>query len=175
MPNYPGLGLELLHYPRDKEEFYPVGAHSHCEDSDSHLLPVREVAMMLIMDQLTDKPDWHKKVFDDDIVAKWRKEALEYPDKLLWRHATAGKSTPGVEFEDEDDEGAEENEHDNGFPITRENYGGLRPLKGIMSDATFTYVCTSRWTLAYRPVDPVTDKDPSLLVSTRAPSQGSLL
>ena len=31
---------------------------------------------MAIMDKITDKPDWDKKVFDDTIVQKWRQEAL---------------------------------------------------------------------------------------------------
>ena len=32
--------------------------------------------MMAIMDKITDKPDWDRKVFDDTIVHKWRQEAL---------------------------------------------------------------------------------------------------
>lgn len=40
-------------------------------------LTMREVAMLRIMDALTDKPDWHRKVNDAHIVAKWRNEALE--------------------------------------------------------------------------------------------------
>ena len=36
--------------------------------------------MMAIMDKITDKPDWDKKVFDDAIVQKWRLEALATED-----------------------------------------------------------------------------------------------
>ena len=32
--------------------------------------------MVAIMDSITDKPDWDKKVFDDVILQKWRQEAL---------------------------------------------------------------------------------------------------
>ena len=32
--------------------------------SRSEVLAVKEVAVMILMDTLTDKPDWHKKVFD---------------------------------------------------------------------------------------------------------------
>lgn len=32
--------------------------------------------MMAIMNKITDKPDWDKKVFDESIVRKWRQEAL---------------------------------------------------------------------------------------------------
>ncbi|KAF8060985.1 hypothetical protein FPV67DRAFT_317375 [Lyophyllum atratum] len=32
--------------------------------------------MLQLMNQLTDKPDWQKKVFDETIVSKWKAEAL---------------------------------------------------------------------------------------------------
>ena len=32
--------------------------------------------MMAIMDKITDKSEWDKKVFDDTIMQKWRQEAL---------------------------------------------------------------------------------------------------
>ncbi|KAK6080931.1 hypothetical protein SCUP234_05029 [Seiridium cupressi] len=35
--------------------------------------------MLGAMNSLTDKPNWHVKIFDDEIVAKWRKEALGMP------------------------------------------------------------------------------------------------
>lgn len=42
-------------------------------------LTAREVAMLGVMNALTDKPDWHKKVFDDEIIAKWKQEACAMP------------------------------------------------------------------------------------------------
>lgn len=40
-------------------------------------MTVRELNMMAIMDKITDKPDWDRKVLiDDTIVQKWRQEAL---------------------------------------------------------------------------------------------------
>ena len=39
-------------------------------------LLVREITIMLIMNLLSDKPDWDRKVFDEAIVKKWRAEAL---------------------------------------------------------------------------------------------------
>ncbi|KAM0319687.1 hypothetical protein ACHAPQ_010226 [Fusarium lateritium] len=58
---------------------YPtaIGLDSYRNTSD--MLLVREVAMMIIMDRLTDKPDWHVKVFDDVIANKWVEEALALP------------------------------------------------------------------------------------------------
>ena len=43
--------------------------------------------MMHIMDELTDKKDWERKVLDDEIVARWREEAMAYPDDILWKLA----------------------------------------------------------------------------------------
>ena len=39
--------------------------------------------MLWLMEQLTNKPDWHAKVHDDAIVAKWRDEALRAPHPNL--------------------------------------------------------------------------------------------
>lgn len=44
--------------------------------------------MMDIMSKLTDKPEWHRKVFNKKIVAKWKKEALAVPDDV-WVNACA--------------------------------------------------------------------------------------
>lgn len=78
---YPGLGLDLRYHDQTdhKNARYPIGAHPNCHDSVSEMLLVREVAMMLVMDRLSDKPYWHVKVFDDDVVAKWKAEALALP------------------------------------------------------------------------------------------------
>ena len=40
----------------------------------------RERRMMAFMGQITDKPDWQTKVYDDAIVAKWRAEAKAQPN-----------------------------------------------------------------------------------------------
>ncbi|KAF2756867.1 hypothetical protein EJ05DRAFT_421435, partial [Pseudovirgaria hyperparasitica] len=44
-----------------------------------HRLTVREVSMIQVMDALTDKPEWTRKVSDDAIVDKWRQEARQMP------------------------------------------------------------------------------------------------
>lgn len=78
---YPGLGLSLRCPGHDPK--YVTAVDSELE-SASELLLVREVAMMGIMDQLTEKPDWHIKVFDDVIASKWIDEALAIPVESLW-------------------------------------------------------------------------------------------
>jgi len=110
---YPGLGLPLRHDERSGET-YPMGAHGSCYGGKSDMVSVRELAMMMIMDQLTDKPDWHRKVFDEEvgqlitlsslstkfwtdfvrkqIVSKWRAEALAIPDVHFVKVAGEGRS-----------------------------------------------------------------------------------
>ncbi|KAK5654209.1 hypothetical protein OQA88_7384 [Cercophora sp. LCS_1] len=87
---YPGWSLDLRWTVQEncdyfKTGLYPVGVHHNCFGANSELLPVREVAMMMVMDALTDKPDWHIKVFDDEIVGKWRQEALAWHNEELYR------------------------------------------------------------------------------------------
>ncbi|KAJ4292425.1 hypothetical protein N0V90_009087 [Kalmusia sp. IMI 367209] len=90
-PQYPGLGRPLQYELRRDEDQYPIGAHGGCVGSTFDPLAVREVAMMSIMERLTDKKNWHKKIFDEEIVAKWRIEALNIPDGEFWKIATSGK------------------------------------------------------------------------------------
>ncbi|KFY32862.1 hypothetical protein V495_08667 [Pseudogymnoascus sp. VKM F-4514 (FW-929)] len=80
---YPGVNIDLHCYSNDGPT-YSIGAHTNCWGAESQLLPVREVFMMALMDQLSDKVNWHKKVFDEQIVSKWRKEALEQPEDGLF-------------------------------------------------------------------------------------------
>ncbi|KAF5858576.1 hypothetical protein ETB97_004261 [Aspergillus alliaceus] len=37
----------------------------------------RELAMLHLMNEVTDKPQWELKVFDDEIVARWRTEVSQ--------------------------------------------------------------------------------------------------
>lgn len=39
-------------------------------------LTVRERNMMQVINAITDKPDWRRKVFEETIIAKWRAEAV---------------------------------------------------------------------------------------------------
>ncbi|KAF8154459.1 hypothetical protein B0H34DRAFT_789969 [Crassisporium funariophilum] len=40
------------------------------------LTTLREFTMLRLMNQLTDKPEWHQKVFNPEIVKKWKNEAI---------------------------------------------------------------------------------------------------
>lgn len=130
MPDYPGLGLPLR-YDRQKlsnqSSHYPIAAHDGCWGAISKLIYVRELAMMSIMDGLTDKEDWHTKVFNEEIVSKWRAEALAIPDEQFWMIAIRDKQQ------------------------TRNNHGKIstnhdnvdRRLEGIMNASTFDCVSGS--------------------------------
>ncbi|KAJ4264300.1 hypothetical protein NW762_005496 [Fusarium torreyae] len=82
--------MTSTYYYRDPPS-YPIG-FPESSGSTSEVLPVKEVAMMILMDKLTDKPDWHKKVFDETIVQKWRDEARQQPEDGLYRRILQHKN-----------------------------------------------------------------------------------
>ena len=125
MHEYPGFGLPLRYNGGD----YPIGAHGSCTGSQSDLIPVRELAMMDIMEKLTEKEDWNKKVFDEEIVAKWRKEALAIPNEDLWHLAIAGK----VQFWRNAENGRR-------LEISDDDHDWISMPEGIMSEGAFDCV-----------------------------------
>lgn len=70
----PGFGLPVR-YELDLGCRYGHGAL----DVSFERMTVRELSMLRVMEALTDKPNWSKKVFDSTITDKWRKEALQIP------------------------------------------------------------------------------------------------
>ncbi|KAK0704572.1 hypothetical protein B0H67DRAFT_498283 [Lasiosphaeris hirsuta] len=88
---YPGVGLPLRDASLD--DFSPIGAHPRCPDAQTELLQIREIAMLNLMDRLTDKPNWHEKVFDDQIVARWRDEALTQPEDGIYAQIIEGRQS----------------------------------------------------------------------------------
>jgi len=71
---YPGFGLQV------NEEGPPDRFPNAIKDWAGMPITVRERTMMFIMNSITDKPDWDRKVFDDNVTQKWRQEALDAPD-----------------------------------------------------------------------------------------------
>ncbi|KAH6951398.1 hypothetical protein DER45DRAFT_587207 [Fusarium avenaceum] len=69
---------------------YPIG-FSNYPYGESDVMPVKEVAMMILMDTLTDKPDWYIKVFIESIVQKWRAEARRQSETGLWARVMQDK------------------------------------------------------------------------------------
>jgi len=131
MRDYPGLGLPLRYNEQENYGFYPIGAHGSCSGSGSDVIFVRELAMMNIMEQLTDKEDWHKKVFDEEIVTKWRKEVLATPDEEFWKLAKSGKS----QYWSREDGGE--------VRLYDDDHDWVQIPEGIMSETSFCCVCHS--------------------------------
>ncbi|KAF5680034.1 hypothetical protein FHETE_577 [Fusarium heterosporum] len=93
---YPGVNVALDQWTNSLEfvPFYPIGFPGYSE-SQSSVMPIKEVAMMILMDTLTDKPDWHRKVFDDTIVQKWRDEARQQSEDGLYARILQDKLENG--------------------------------------------------------------------------------
>lgn len=74
----PGFGIPLdYEIPRDYRS-PKAFAHGIKEGFAPRLL-VRELAMLQLMDAITDKPSWHVKIFDEIIVERWHAEATAMP------------------------------------------------------------------------------------------------
>ncbi|KAI6866987.1 hypothetical protein KC338_g694 [Hortaea werneckii] len=59
-------------------QFFPFEKYPSANPLRWHGTPatLRERDMIAVLDKLTDKPDWERKVYDDGILAKWREECL---------------------------------------------------------------------------------------------------
>jgi hypothetical protein len=86
----PGIGMEidadldedsLRRSKHGRGPFWPDAAYfaDGIEGWNGQRLTVRELAMLGLMESITDKPNWDTKVFNDTIVDKWRAEAMEMP------------------------------------------------------------------------------------------------
>lgn len=95
----PGFGydynLEL------DDSYFDRFRHGANDFRQSPRLTAREVAMLGVMNALTDKPDWHKKVFDDEIVGRWKEEALAIPliSDMAWNWCLAELRDKAKRFE----------------------------------------------------------------------------
>ncbi|KAI9689597.1 MAG: hypothetical protein M1822_010249 [Bathelium mastoideum] len=68
----PGFGLDI-DFELDEDD--PNRLQHGIDDCHSQRMTIREVAMLQFMDAITDKPNWDTKIFDDNILTKWRDEA----------------------------------------------------------------------------------------------------
>ncbi|KAG2003632.1 hypothetical protein CC2G_004221 [Coprinopsis cinerea AmutBmut pab1-1] len=80
----PGLGKPLDYVPKEDEDpLYiddPFPSALDVENLDRALLPLttlREFSLLQLMNAITDKENWHVKIFDDAIASKWKAEAIE--------------------------------------------------------------------------------------------------
>lgn len=82
----PGLGRPINDFPtetededEDKRLRFP---HAIADNCDSEGITVRERRMLDFINNITDKPEWERKVFDEAIVAKWREEGCVWSESL---------------------------------------------------------------------------------------------
>lgn len=61
-----------IDYELDVEDRFMHGIN----EFEHQRLLLREVAMLAVIDAITDKFKWHRKIFDNLVVARWKKEAL---------------------------------------------------------------------------------------------------
>ncbi|KAJ2912988.1 hypothetical protein MD484_g7416, partial [Candolleomyces efflorescens] len=104
----PGLGKPLDYVPTEDDPLYvgpplatalsPVCKEMRHPDYDEkkNFIPIttlREFSMLQFMNSVTDKPDWDKKIFDAEIVKKWRSETVDNPEvnmtKRMFNHCIA--------------------------------------------------------------------------------------
>lgn len=64
----PGFGMEL-----EQESNLPIALDWYASPTTVH-----ERAIIGLMLALKDKPEWDRKVFDEEIASKWRKEATAW-------------------------------------------------------------------------------------------------
>ncbi|OGM51382.1 hypothetical protein ABOM_000381 [Aspergillus bombycis] len=84
----PGFGQPLNdHLPTIEKEGPCKGQrrrfpHALCDTCYSEGVSVRERRMLDFINKITDKPEWERKVFEEDIVSKWRNEACVHSEEL---------------------------------------------------------------------------------------------
>ncbi|KAJ5151472.1 uncharacterized protein N7482_010724 [Penicillium canariense] len=70
----PGFNDIPIHYELPCDARF---AHGIVEWRQAPAVTARELAMVAVMDQLTDRPDWHLDIFNKQVVVdEWRKEAF---------------------------------------------------------------------------------------------------
>ena len=83
---FPGFGLPLSYMP-DVDDRFPVLIGDQDHDWAAATLTICEVCMLKFMEEITNKPNWWTKVKDEEISAKWVKEAVEMDWTAYVRHA----------------------------------------------------------------------------------------
>ncbi|KAJ4300973.1 hypothetical protein N0V90_003062 [Kalmusia sp. IMI 367209] len=104
----PGFGID---YQKLQEQ---TARFSALEEWNHPFPTLRERWMLTFINQVTDKPNWERKVFDEGIVARWKKEATE----KRWNQDWGMMGGRYVYGEDDDDEEEEHNEPCDDFTET---------------------------------------------------------
>jgi hypothetical protein len=71
----PGFGLPYDDWGEDTEAY--AQSISAVMDWAHDVTTIRERCMLFFIDGISDKPDWTRKVHDENVVSRWRQEAKE--------------------------------------------------------------------------------------------------
>lgn len=71
----PGFGLPRNIGWHREDKHFPHALEKEGRGKLSKGVFLRERRMIEFINSITDKPEWERKVFDEEIVAKWRAEA----------------------------------------------------------------------------------------------------
>ncbi|KND92733.1 hypothetical protein TOPH_02886 [Tolypocladium ophioglossoides CBS 100239] len=82
----PGFGLPLGFLP-DYGKRFPVLMGDQNQDWAAATVLIREVCMLKVIEDLTNKPEWWRKVRDPEIAARWKAEALAMDWPAYREHA----------------------------------------------------------------------------------------
>jgi hypothetical protein len=72
----PGFNDCPIDFELDQSQHFAHGVNDWVQHTR---LTVRELSMLALMNALTDKTDWNVKIFNEETVIKWHKEALSMP------------------------------------------------------------------------------------------------
>ncbi|RDW56739.1 hypothetical protein BP6252_13994 [Coleophoma cylindrospora] len=95
----PGFGGIPIEYELECEQRF---AHGVNDWKQVPAVTAREFAMVAVMNTLTDQPEWQVQIFDDEIVARWRKEAFvttPLMSEKAWTWCVAELRDKAVAFE----------------------------------------------------------------------------
>ncbi|KAJ3498003.1 hypothetical protein NLG97_g1461 [Lecanicillium saksenae] len=73
----PGHGLPLSYLPRSEQRFPVLFKPDGERGWQAATLTRREVCMLKLMEDITNKPEWWTKIRNPEIAAKWKAEAVE--------------------------------------------------------------------------------------------------
>ena len=71
----PGFGLPHDDWGEDPEEY--AQSISAVMNWAHDVTTIRERCMLFFIDSISDKPDWTRKVYDENVVSRWRQEAKD--------------------------------------------------------------------------------------------------
>jgi Protein of unknown function (DUF4246) len=72
----PGFNDLPIYLELPREERFTHGSGEWVQEPN---VTARELVMLSLMNDLTDRPDWASKIFDSQILSRWREEAFSRP------------------------------------------------------------------------------------------------